>query len=414
MTEEKQQPPVAPEPPAVEPEPMAAVPESEPAPEPKPAPSQPPRRGGRALALLALLLALAAGAGTGYLWWQERQRPEVKLPDIPDVAAEVERRVAPLQSAMADLRGELTQAVADLRSELDQSVAEVRREAERLSAGRDGVDRALARIEEDANRRLGGLERRLTNLEGGLAALADARSSTTAELALAETEFLLRSANERLQLFNDPRGAQTALGLAEARLESVDDPIYSSVRQTLAGHVQALRSVELPDRVALSGRLLALAGNSVEWPLDARRSLQVSGTNLLTPSAADAGLWQRFKEVLSSVVVVHREKQAEAVLLTLEEERLLRENVRLQLQVAQLAAVRGEQSLYESAIDTVSGWLGDYYDGESALVADALAQLTELGQIDLNPDLPDIGAALKQLRSVRAANALAGEIEGAQ
>lgn len=398
MTEDKEQPPVAAEAPAVEPE----TPEPEPAPPPQPAPAKPPRRGGRSLALLALLLALGAGAGTGYLWWQERQRLEVALPEIPDVATEVERRTRPLQTALDELRGEL-----------DQSVAGIRREAERLAAGRDGVDRALARIEEDATRSFSGLERRIANLEAGLATLADARSNTTAELALVETEFLLRSASERLRLFNDPRGAQTALSLAQARLESLDDPVYAGVRQTLAGHVQALRSVELPDRVALSGRLLALAGNSVEWPLDARRSLQVSGTNLLTPSAADAGLWQRFKEVLSSVVVVHREKQAEAVLLTLEEERLLRENVRLQLQVAQLAAVRGEQSLYGSAIDTVSGWLGQYYDAESALVSDALGQLAELRQIDLNPELPDISAALKQLRSVRAADALAGDAEGA-
>ncbi len=379
-----------------------------------------PRRGG-ALAALALLLALAAAGGTGYLWWLMQQQGEVAapmLPDLPDVGAEVEKQARPLRAAIDELReqvaqdlGQVRRTLADVRGEVESDVAEVQRETERLAAGRDGVDRVLAKVEDDIRRGLQGVERRLVNLETGLAALADSRSSTTAELALAETEFLLRSASERLQLMNDPRGAQTALNLAQSRLDGIDDPVYASVRQTVAGHIEALRQVELPDRVALSGRLLALARNSVEWPLDARRSLQASGANLLTPSDRDSGWWPRFKEVLSSVVVVHREKEAEAVLLTLEEERLLRENVRLQLQVAQLAAVRGEQPLYEAAIDAVSDWLGDYFDQESALVTGALEQLEELRAIDLNPPLPDISAALRQLRSVRAAGALAAGAE---
>jgi uroporphyrin-3 C-methyltransferase len=113
--------------------------------------------------------------------------------------------------------------------------------------------------------------------------------------------------------------------------------------------------------------------------------------------------------VLSSAVTVHRDDQTATVLLTLDEERLLRENLRLQLQVAQLAAVRAEQALYNDALALVAEWLRDYYDRETAEVGDALKALEDLGQIELDPELPQITTALRLLRNMQTAYELANE-----
>ncbi len=374
--------------------------EERPAPAPTPPTREAKKGGGRGLAALALIISLAAAGGTGYLWYLTTQAPEIELPefpDPPDVAGEVERRVQPL-----------ARQLEELSSGSASELASMKRELERRAAAQEGVDRSIATVEETTRRAVSGVERRLGRLEGSLTALADTRSNVSNELALSETEYLMRAADERLRLFNDPAGAERALSMAMTQLQTVDDPSYVAVRQTLASHIQSLKQVDLPDRVALSGRLLTLARDSAAWPIDARRSLQVSGANLLTPEESDEGWWARFKGVLSSVVVVHREKETETVLLTLEEERLLRENMRLQLQVAQLAAVRGEQPLYEASIDAVSGWLTDYYEGGDNGVIAAREQLVELRGINLNPELPDISPALRQLSNIRSTAALSG------
>ncbi len=382
----------------------------------RPAPTSParaapareaPRSGGsgRGLAALALIISLGAAGGTGFLWYQSTQAPEIEIPEFPeppDVAGEVERRVQPL-----------ARQLEELSSGSASELAGMKRELERRAAAQEGVDRSIATVEETTRRAVSGVERRLGRLEGSLTALADTRSNVSDELALSETEYLMRAADERLRLFNDPVGAERALAMAMNQLKTVDDPSYATVRQTLASHIQSLKQVDLPDRVALSGRLLTLARDSAAWPIDARRSLQVSGANLLTPEETDEGWWARFKGVLSSVVVVHREKETETVLLTLEEERLLRENMRLQLQVAQLAAVRGEQPLYEASIDAVTGWLTDYYEAGDSGVTAAREQLVELRDINLNPELPDISPALRQLSNIRSTAALADSVPAA-
>lgn len=396
--------------PEASPEPTAA--EAAPAQES----AQPPPRRGGALGGLSFLLALAALGASGYLWWQQNNAPaQAEAAEPVDYAALIDQQVTERLGRQGNtLKQEVDQTlealesrVSQARSALESDLSEVQRQNERLRAERQGLESSMVDLEEGNRRLLTAFERRLGHLEKSIAALADTRTDTTDQLALSEAEYLLRAANERLGLFRDPEGARRALTLAGQQLAAVDDPIYVNVRQEVANHLEALGQLRLPDRVALSTRLLALARSSAEWPLDARRSLNTSGANLLVPEQDEEGYWPRFKSVLSNVVVVHREKETETVLLTLEEERLLRENVRLQLQVAQLAAARGEQELFASSIGAVRDWLKEYYQASEPAIAGALNELDALETVDLNPALPDISGALRQLRAVRTTEALA-------
>lgn len=404
-----------------EPEDSAAEPQA--VEQPAPAADQPPvivKKGG-AMSFLALLLAAGAAGLSGYMWTLRdaatvSQQP-LEMPDLPDYSAAIDAQASALQTQGQQLESRLNAAVSELRTTvgdartaLETDLNEVKRQNERLRAEREGLDSGLADVEQNTRRAVSGFERRLGHLETSISALADRRTDTTSELALAEAEYLLRAASERLSLFDDPQGAGRALALAAEQLQAVNDPIYNTVRQSLANHRQALNQLQLPDRVALSTELLALARSSVDWPLDARRSLNTSGANLLVPEATEEGWWPRFKSVLSNVVVVHREKETATVLLTLEEERLLRENIRLQLQVAQLAAARGEQALFESSISAVRDWMNEYYEVSAEPVAQALSSLDSLASTELSPALPDISQALRQLRNIRSTENLAGQM----
>ena len=315
---------------------------------------------------------------------------------------------AQISSAADAARSELANSVQSLQLQIEENTRSV---LQRLAADNAALGENLNRLQADWRLDRSGLERRLEITESSVAKLADMRLDSARSLGLAEVDYLLRLANERLQLFADPVGALKALKLAAAQLRALDDPVFNSVRQALAAEVQSLESVETPDRVAISGRLLALARGATQWPLDSRRSLQAAGHNVLEPAPEEEGWWPRVKSVLSNAVTVHREQKTETVLLTLEEERLLRENLRLQLQVAQLAAVRAEQALYADAVAQVSEWLREYYDREAAEVGDAVQALEELGQIDLDPDLPQITTALLLLRNLQTAYELDQEAD---
>ncbi len=362
--------------------------------------------GGRGLAAAALLVGLAGVGGSAYNWYQAQQLTSTAPEpiEIPDFGSQINRETSALTARIDTLGGDVQRALS--------GVEQQRTELARMSGAKDSVEQSLQSVRDSTRREISGLEKRFQVIEGSVATLADMQAGAVKAMGVAETEFLLRLANERMQLFADPLGALRALRLADAQLAALEDPVYTSVRQTLAGEIQALEAVDLPDRVAISGRLLTLAQASTEWPLDSRRALSEGSANLLEQVAEPADpesttWWQRtranMQRAAAKVATVHKIEATDPVLISLDQERLLRENVRLQLQVAQLAAVRSEQDLFGKSINAVEDWLNEYYAVDSKAVADALRSLDDLGRQDLQPKIPDISRSLRQLRNMRAA-----------
>jgi uroporphyrin-3 C-methyltransferase len=88
-------------------------------------------------------------------------------------------------------------------------------------------------------------------------------------------------------------------------------------------------------------------------------------------------------------------------MLTPDGESFLRNNIALQLQSARLALLRGEQAIFEQAIDDVSALLDDYFDADSAQVASARETLEEVRGSVFTTSVPDISSSLRLLRQYR-------------
>lgn len=369
------------------------------------------RRRGSTLGAMGLLFALLACAGVGWLWWQDfsEARQETALTDWQAV---IDRQS---ESQSRQLEQQLQQLRQDLQQELDQTDSELRRDVDRLgrqveqaSAAAEAATAGNERSEAALRQELRSLQRRFEVVEKSVTQLANLNRNSRDELLLAEAEFLMRLAAERLTLFEDPRNALQALKMADEHLRAVEDPLYGSAREALSAEIQQLQSVALPDRAAISGQLLQLAEAATGWPLDRRRTLDHSG-NWITPADADADWWSRTRKVISELVVVHRDTGEATMMLTLDESRRLRENLRLQLQIAQLAAVRGEAELYHSSLDAVQQWLNDYFDLETMAIKEAQDRLSRLQQVEIDPEMPTLGRALRELTGLRATHALSEE-----
>ena len=354
-----------------------------------------PVSSGKPLAVLALLVALASVSATGWQWWQTRQAD-------PNEATQKES-LARLQDAQL----QIANSVATFEAQLDAvespiDAAEISRRDERLKAvesqlagiqGQSGEDQASIGAVQGSVR---SLEQRLSATESGLVSVAASSQNSSVELDIAEIDFLLRTASERLQLFSDPTAADLALQAADVQIEALNDPMFLSVRQRIATSRQALALVPSIDRVELSTQLTALQSKVPDLPFRGEAETQPEP---VLPD--DAGWWESFKQTMSSLVTVRRRVPEDQSLLSLDDKDYLRQGLWLQLESARLALMRNDTSAYSGSLDRVNDTVEQFFKNGSTEVQALLLEVAALKQVNIAPEMPDISAPWAQLRQLR-------------
>jgi uroporphyrin-3 C-methyltransferase len=338
--------------------PRAPVLTDEPAPRAAPAP-----RKGSGLAWLPALLALAAA---GYAVW----RVEMLARGETDAQAQV--RVG--LTARVD---ELTRAGEQRKRDMDSLRA-------RLSDA-DSVNRSV-------REELLALGERSRHLEDAVANLAEQRQSGRDALAINEAEFVLQQAQERLVLFHDAQAAIAAYRLADSALAAAEDPLFTSVRQTITAELHAL---EASKPVQTQAALAAL------------ERVRASLASLPPPGAggseeAPASRWQRF--LGQFVRISHGTDSAPFGERDLG---LTRSLAALDLRSAEAALLAREPDAYKAALVRARAGIAAAFDPGADATRAALAELDRLEAAPLAPALPELGSALKELRNLRATRALA-------
>jgi uroporphyrin-3 C-methyltransferase len=334
----------------------------------RPASARPaPRpRGGGTLAL-ALLLALIAVGTSGYVGWRQWQQEQGSAADT--------QRVASLQQRVDTLETSLT-AVGQQRGSLNQRLDDAAQ-----------VNRAL-------RDELLGQAERMRHLEDAVAKLAEKSLSGRDGMLLDETESLLRMAGERYTLFHDAQGAAAAYSLADQTLAAVNDGAFNGLRQSIEAEREALARSQPASQAAALQQLLALRGELASLPL---KPLDRS-----TTEATD--VWSRIVRALGSVVHVQRDNGAP---LAVADARFARELAALDLAQAQAALLAYDSKDYAAALQRVDAALVSQFDAAAPAVQQARATLQQLAN-QLPANLPvQLGAALTELRNLRAVHALA-------
>ena len=99
-------------------------------------------------------------------------------------------------------------------------------------------------------------------------------------------------------------------------------------------------------------------------------------------------------------------------LLAPEEARYLEQHLRLSIERAQLALLRGNQVIFSSNLDAARESLNAYLDPAHAATAELLRSIDELSALDLEAPLPDISRSLRRLQELRAPGGNAAAPEG--
>ena len=354
-----------------------------------------PASSGKAIAVLALLVALAAVSATAWQWWQTRLADPAEL-----TQAQAFSRLQETQQQLAESVAAFEAQLESTKSPLD--VAELSRRNERLKAvenrveglqGQSGQDQASLSAMQGSVR---SLEQRISATESGLIGLATNSQNSGVELEIAEIDFLLRAASERLQLFSDPNAADLALQAADVQIEALNDPMFLSVRQLIASARQALAAVPRIDHVQLSARLSDMQSKVPGLPFRGEVQAQAE-----PEPAEDSGWWESFKQTMSSLVTVRRRVPEEQSLLSLEDKDYLRQGLWLQFESARLALMRDDASIYTGSLDRVAQTVDQFFLNGSSEVQALLLEVTALKQVEIAPEMPDISAPWTKLRQLR-------------
>ena len=242
------------------------------------------------------------------------------------------------------------------------------------------------------------------NINSHARRLRELSTTSRTDWLLAEAEYLIRLANQRLLTERNTKNAIALLITADEILRDLDEVDLLTVRGALSKGITALRMSSSVDREGLYLQLKALSEQLVHLPLIAPELLEGDRVTLETESVTDDG-WRgqllqgfyRAVDGVSELIRVRRRNAPLEPLLSPEEDQLLRHNLGLMMEQAQLALLREEQAVYQASLAKAKKWLGDYFDlneGAKQLVE----QLSELEQQNVVQQLPDISGGLESLR----------------
>ncbi|WP_051235189.1 uroporphyrinogen-III C-methyltransferase [Marinimicrobium agarilyticum] len=319
-------------------------------------------------------LTLAAGYGVWWVW-QDLNEQRATVADLRETIAEqgetLERQDRELRQAPEQLKREFS-------TELDQA--------------RRGQSELLSSLEQRMNR----VDRRLSAIA----------STNREDWKLAEAEYLLRLANQRLVLERDSVNALALAETADAILRDLGDSDLLPVRRALASDIEALKLADQVDREGIYLRLLALGEQLPTLPIvEPMRAPEGEGTVNDAQGEQAGGVWntikgsfQRMMERLSSHIRIRQHDKPIEALADPREQYLLRQQLQLMLEQAQAALLREQSQLYQNSLNRAADWIEAHF-ALNPQTETVMARLRELAEIDIAPELPDLDDALNLLET---------------
>ena len=339
---------------------------------------EPEVKNNSALAGIALFMALLAVVCVGYVGWQSFQQAEQ------------------LASITAD-----SQRYHQQTKNLKRSLEAARSESSAAYVQRDQQSEQLSSALQDANLIIAAHGRRLRSLT----------STTTDDWRLAEVEYLLRLANQRILISQDSATALSLLTTADEILLTLADPRFFDIRKSIAEDRAALVLVGQQDVEGVFLRLSALTQQLEKLPLIIMPSFQVDNEYInIEPVESTVSSWrEKFNAIvestwqeLKSLVVVNARTSDIKPLLPPEQQYYLRGNLQLMINQSQLALLDGRQAVYSDSLYRAERWLQDYFPSDEHAIQIVITEIKNLQQVKVDVELPDVSHSLLAVKQFLA------------
>lgn len=332
------------------------------------------------LSLLSLAASIALGVAAFFFWQQQQQF----LQGRDRVAGRVDSKL----------------------QEVDTTIS-------RVKSSFDDLKSAAQKNRDVLSDKFSALQETQLNQDNRISTLNSLIGRSTQDWTLAEVEYLLRVASERVQLQRDTDTALLALENADRRLNELADPGLAGVRQQIASERDLLKRVPAIDREGMAGRFDALLAQLDSLPISGQtyQALAAEGeisdakenqARLVELDWKSVDDWKKIPGIvgaaLRKLVTIRANEQPVQPMIQPGSETFLRQNLRLQIEAARLALLREDPVFYQQAIKTATSWLSKYYAADDNAVQATREQLDELGSVQIRPEMPDISKSLRLLR----------------
>jgi uroporphyrin-3 C-methyltransferase len=346
------------------------------APPPKPDPlsaAAPTRKSGSSIvAWFALLLVLGLGLAAA---WSAREAMNRE--------SALDRRLMQLESVENNQQ--------DILAKLDQGLQQ------RLQTG-------LAIVETAALEQAAQLARLESSLESQSEEIARFGATDRNDWLLAEAEYLLRLANQRLIMAGDIAAATALLKSADSILRELDDVSFHQARAAVAADLAALRAVPKVDIEGLYLRLAALIGE-----VERLKVFELPDRQSGSEATPAEGWKERFAQgyraalqKLSNYIVIDRKDVPYEALMDPQWEGLVRQNMRMLLEQAQVALLSGNQVLFRESLERAGHWIGQFFEvdeiGSQAIARD----ISALVDTTITVEAPNVSRSLRELNNAVA------------
>lgn len=313
-----------------------------------------------------LAISLAAALAAAYLWHTDSQQQQALQ---VSVAAAIQR-----------VDGEVKQ-VRKLQQEIDLQTLQA------------------AQTEKNLRDELYAQQATMVSLQQRLQSLS---TTDRDDWLLAEVEYLIRLANQRILMGEDITSASKLLVAADEIIRELDDPALYPVRKVLAEDIAALNTAAGIDIEGLYLQVGALAQQAALLRLYQRPEFEAAAVTLTEQDgdwqqqlgAGFAAAWQK----LSGYIKIHKRDEKYQRALAPEYEVAVRQNVQLMFEQAQLALLSGKQKFYSDSLARAGQWLRDYYTLDIDATEAVISAVETLQKQKIITYVPDISRSLRDLK----------------
>ena len=331
--------------------------------------------------MLISILALVVAGYAAYLIYESNS-------ELKDARTSVRS----LETELANLKRTSDQKIEQLSVVLEQTTASIAqtREAENTAIADLGASFEVA------------TEQLRTELR---AELNEGLGTSGEDWLLAEVEYLIRLANQRVLMERDVSGALSLLSSADEIVEQTSGIAAYELRESLAYDIANLKAVSDLDT---DGIFLSLSAMASQVPELRRKQPELSSPRQTQVENGEAqNFYQQFISLVSNIfgrvlnsVDYRRDGVAITPLLPPKEEYYLRQNLILKFEMAQLALLRNDQPVYHTSLSEAKLWIVKHFVETDPRTIALVTALDQLMEVEVDRSLPNISGSLRAVRGL--------------
>ena len=331
--------------------------------------------------MLISILALVVAGYAAYLIYESNS--ELK---------EARTSVRSLETELANLKRTSDQKIEQLSVVLEQTTASISqiREVENTAIADLGASFEVA------------TEQLRTELR---AELNEGLGTSGEDWLLAEVEYLIRLANQRVLMERDVSGALSLLSSADEIVEQTTGIAAYELRESLAYDIANLKAVSDLDT---DGIFLSLSAMASQVPELRRKQPELSPpTQIQIDNGEAQNFYQQFLSLVNNIfgrvlnsVDYRRDGVAITPLLPPKEEYYLRQNLILKFEMAQLALLRNDQPVYHTSLSEAKLWIVKHFVETDPRTVALVIALDQLVEVEVDRSLPNISGSLRAVRGL--------------